>query len=79
MSNAVMSEKWDTLFYVFIFCIWDFTLIKIKVHLRNSYMLYVRAMPSKMVKTTTFNEGYFDVKLVRLRTSARACVCKFEK
>jgi len=69
MSNAVMSEKWDKLCYVFIFCIWFFTLIKIKVHLKNSYMLYVRAVPSKMV-TTTFNEVYFDVKLTRMRASA---------
>jgi len=74
MSNAVMSEKWDKLFYVFMFCIWVFIIIKIKVHLRNSYMLYERAMPSKMAKTTSFNEVYFDVKLVRLRASARVYV-----
>lgn len=74
MSNAVMSEKWDKLFYVFIFCIWVFTPIQTKVHLRNGYVLYVRAMPSKMVKTTTFNEVYFDVKIARLRVSARVYV-----
>lgn len=57
-----------------IFCILVFTLIKIILYLRTSYMLYVRAMPSKMVKTTTSNEVYFDVKLVRLRASARVYV-----
>ena len=34
-------------------------------------MLYERAMPSKMARTTSFNEVYFDVKLARLRVSAR--------
>jgi len=71
MSNAVMSEKWDKLFYVFMFCVSLFTLVKIKVHLRNCHMLYERAMPSKMARTTSFNEVYFDVKLARLRVSAR--------
>ena len=75
MSNAVMSEKWDKLFYVFIFCISVFILIKSKVHLRNGYMFCVRAMPSKMVKTTTFNEVYFDVKIARPRACVCVCVC----
>ena len=74
MSDAVMSEKWDKLCYVFMFCISVFTLIKIKVHLRNSYMLYERTMPSKIAKTTSFNEVYFDVKFARLRASERVYV-----